>query len=81
MKSIVLPILFKTEKSNHKELIGVDPDITDVNVKDMVFYHINAIVEYKGMGINGTTICSNGDEFICTYTVNAVSRLIDEAFE
>lgn len=73
---IKLPIIFHTEESYQAEKLGLDVPIEDGDVKEMIFYQIDALSPYTSNKNNFTKIYTSANNFICTLNINQVDQLI-----
>jgi len=77
---IELPILHHSDTTNTFKNIGVDYNLSFCEVRNMIFYHINAISPYidEETGIEYTNIHTNGIEYICTDKIDDLFKKISE---
>jgi len=78
---ITLPILFNTNSTQSLQDADIDFDLRECEIKEMVFYRINAIAEYIDNEIKYSQIYSNGMSFYCTLKINEVYKLIDKEIQ
>ena len=80
---IVLPIFHRNEEVNAAELMEKDIPYKDYDLKNMVFYDINALGEQVDWDDpekpTYSSIYSGGHYFICPYKAGKVEKLIDKA--
>lgn len=75
---IELPILFHTDQTTTFKEVGIDYELSECEVRKMLFININAVSKYLDGGKWYSQIHSNGDSFICTYTYDKVIELLKQ---
>lgn len=77
---IELPILHHNDTTSTFKNIGVDYDLGLCEIRNVIFYHINAISPYidEQTGVEYTNIHTNGSEYICSYKMDDVFKKISE---
>lgn len=76
---VKLPIFHTTDESEKKKIIGIDYDLEeDTEKRDVIFFDIKAISEYRDNGKKFTSIHSNSTEFICALSIDKVLEEIDK---
>jgi len=79
MKGITLPIFHHTDQSATFKDCGIDYTFEDnCEIREIIFYQINAISEYLDDGKKYTSIHCNNSEYICTMLIDDVKQLIDK---
>jgi hypothetical protein len=78
---IILPVYFQTEETESLKDLGLpEPDVSDYDVRDGVFYNIDAIVPYvDAQDVVRTEVFAGSHNFICPMSPKEVEALIDEA--
>ncbi len=75
---IKLPIYYNTEETDHLSEGGIDADLSKCDVREVIFYRIDSIVQYfKDYKPTDHTLINSGDgEFICVLPLWRVDELI-----
>lgn len=76
---IELPILHHNDSTSLLKDIGVEYSLEQCEVRDMIFYHINAISPYYDNDKEYTNIHTNGSEYICPLKIEQVRKVITHA--
>ena len=77
MTPIKLPVFHHTDNSTTLKDCGIEYTLeNNCEVREIIFYQINAISEYIEGDNNYTSIHSNGTEYICTMSLNEVLKSI-----
>ena len=79
MKGIILPIFHHTDQSATLKDCGIDYTFEDnCEIREIIFYQINAISEYLDDGKSYTSIHSNGSEYISSLNIKEVKKIIQQ---
>jgi hypothetical protein len=76
MQPISLPILHHSDNTATFKEMGIDYSLDECELRNMVFYHINAISPYFDNEKEYTNIHTNGSEYICPLTIKEVKNII-----
>lgn len=76
MIGIILPIYHHTDESANLEDLELDYELSECDVKDIIFYQINAISVHKVDGKDYTHIHANGTSYLCPYDIYYVKEQI-----
>jgi len=74
---IKLPICFYNDETSQLSDAGIEYDLSDGDVRDVIFYSISVIAPYLYMGKNWTTVYAGGETFICQLPMREVDKLIN----
>jgi hypothetical protein len=74
---VIIPIYYNTESTKTLNDLGIEYNLSDCDIRDVIFLHINVIGRYIEDDIEGTTIYANGREFISPLKINEVRKLIE----
>lgn len=79
MKGIALPIFHHTDQSATLKDCGVDYTIADnCEIRNIIFYNINAISEYFENENKYTSIHTNNSEYLCPMNIERVRKIIED---
>lgn len=79
MKGITLPIFHYTDQSATLRDCGIDYALEDnCEIREIIFYQINAISEYLDGGKKYTSIHCNNSEYICAMLIDDVKKIIEK---
>lgn len=75
---IKLPIYYNTEETDHLSEGGIDSDLSKCDVREVIFYRIDLIVQYfkDYKQTDHSLIYSGGISFICVFPLWKVDKLI-----
>lgn len=76
---IIIPIYYNTESTTTLNDLGIEYNLSDCDIRDVIFLHINVIGRYIEDDIEGTTIYANGREFISPLKINEVKELYEQS--
>lgn len=78
MINVLLPIFFHTSNTSTLKDLDIDYDLSDCEVRDIIFFNIDAICEYCEENTNRkfTSIFAGGNEFICVLQQDKVLEKI-----
>ena len=77
---VILPIFIHTAESAQFDDLNIPFLMEDCDTKDVYFFNINAVSTYTDEDKKVyTKILSNGDEYVCPFTVNRFLKMISEA--
>lgn len=80
MALVILPIFMHTSETATKNKCGIDIDMEDCEVRDIIFFNINAICAYTDDNYSlpspYSEIHANGSEYICALPLEKVKKLI-----
>lgn len=75
---VTLPILIHTESSASMNKLGISYDISDSDVRDMVFFNINGIMAYTDGNYSlpspYSEVHANGSEYICALSIDELKK-------
>jgi hypothetical protein len=74
---VIIPIYYNTESTKTLNDLGIEYNLSDCDIRDVIFLHINVIGRYIEDDIEGTTIYANGREFISPLKINEIRKLIE----
>jgi len=74
---VIIPIYYNTESTTTLNDLGIEYNLSDCDIRDVIFLQINAIGRYIENDIEGTTIYANGVEFISPLKINEIRKLIE----
>ena len=74
---VIIHIYYNTESTTTLNDLGIEYNLSDCDIRDVIFLHINAIGRYIEDDIEGTTIYANGVEFISQLKINEIRKLIE----
>lgn len=75
-KKIRLPIFFMNDSTQAKESAGIDYDVSENDIREVIFYDITAIAEYSA-DTNYSNIYAGGTSFVCAWPVSKVERILE----
>lgn len=76
---VIIPIYYNTESTKTLNDLGIEYNLSDCDIRDVIFLHINVIGRYIEDDIEGTTIYANGREFISPLKINEVKELYEQS--
>ena len=76
MNPISLKILFYNDNASELADLGIETDMSESDVREIIFFNINAISPYIVDNKQYTCIHSNGSEFICIETYDKLIEKI-----
>ena len=75
---IALPIFMHTAETASMNKCGIDIDMTDCEVRDLVFFNINAISAYTddrySLPSPFSEVHANGSEYICALSIGELKQ-------
>jgi uncharacterized membrane protein len=73
---LVLPIIWHNDDTRTKKDLGIDFKLEDCDTKEIIFYHINAILPSNDDNdeYNYTDIHSNGEYYVCPLPIKEVQQ-------
>lgn len=78
-QGLIIPIFFQTEHQDTQKEMGIDIDISQSELKDVLFFDITGIVRYtEHKKYNYSGIYAGGDFFISPLTIQTLRKKIDE---
>jgi hypothetical protein len=76
LNPIEIPVLAHSETSKNAQLAGLDPDISELDSRIMIFYNISAIATFYHKKRIYTEIHANGDCFISPMDFDHIQEII-----
>ena len=76
-----LPIFFHNDTTEAKDKMGLGHSLSDCDIREVVFYKIDALSPHYEDGNSYTEIFTSKDSFICPYTIEKIEQLIDEQWK
>lgn len=75
---ITLPIYFNTKETSEADRARIDINLSDCEIKDVNFYHIDAVSDYEDEHNNKiiSSIHASGSRWICPLTKEEVDEKI-----
>lgn len=76
---ITLPIYFHTEETEKFEKVDMEFSIKDCEVREVYFFSIQALSEFKENGkVVATRVHFNGDTMLCKLPITEVAKAVKE---
>ena len=75
---VTLPIFMHTSETDTQRKCGIDIDIAECEVRDLVFFNINAISAYTddrySLPSPFSEVHANGSEYICAMSIDKLKQ-------
>lgn len=75
MQKVKLPIFFLNKTTELKEATGIEYDLDENDVRDILFFNIEAISEYSNDD-RYSTIYACGTSFVCAWPMNKLEKVL-----
>ncbi len=75
---VTLPIFMHTAETDTQRKCGIDIDMADCEIRDLVFFNINAISAYTDdrydLPSPFSEVHANGSEYICAMSIDKLKQ-------
>ena len=75
---VTLPIFMHTSETDTQRKCGIDIDMADCEIRDLVFFNINVISSYTDDKYNHPSpfseVHANGSEYICALSIGELKQ-------